>query len=198
MSYQESKQFQQGKTRAAYYQNALKESAQFRKTYKKRKGIIKAKEMPWEDSPQGLIKHVVNEKMNTRECALDMYQQLLPPGKPSGKHRHLAEEVFFVLEGKGYDLHWDVKFDCQDEYEWDWETEPKRFDWEEGDFVYIPPYSIHQHFNSDPDKPARFITATNRMLKALGLDWMEQVEPVPDHKKKGGKNSAKKRPSRRK
>lgn len=182
MSYQEKDKAQQGSAQASFYEQALKESAEFRQEYKTRKGIVKADEMPWEDSPQGKIKHVVNAKMNTRECALDMYQQFLDPGGCSGKHRHIAEEVFYVLEGKGYDLHWDVKFDCADEYIWDWETEPKKFEWEEGDFVYIPPYTMHQHFNADPTKPARFITATNRMLKALGVDWIEQVEPAPGYK----------------
>lgn len=184
MSYEESKKSKLGGENVTYYQEALLESANFREEYKKRQGIIKAEHLPWEDSPQGLIKHIVNKKMNTRECALDMYQQFLEPGGCSGKHRHLAEEVFFVLEGKGYDLHWDVKFDCVDKYEWDWETEPKKFEWEEGDFVYIPPYSIHQHVNADPNKPARFITATNRILKEMGFDWIEQVEPAPNWKGK--------------
>jgi quercetin dioxygenase-like cupin family protein len=202
MSYQEAEKVKQGKKSASYYQDTLKESAEFRKEYKKRKGIVKSTEMPWEETPQGHLKHVVNQKMNTRECALDLYQQFVDPGGCSGKHRHLAEEVFFVLEGKGYDLHWDAKFELTDKYNWDWETEPKRYEWEEGDFVYIPPYTMHQHFNADPDKPARFITATSRMLKPLGLDWIEQVEAAPDFKvkvkaakAKGGKSSAKKKKS---
>ena len=205
MSYQEAAKVKQGKKRASYYQDTLKESAEFRKEYKKRKGIVKATEMPWEETPQGHLKHVVNQKMNTRECALDLYQQLLNPGGCSGKHRHLAEEVFFVLEGKGYDLHWDVKFELTEKYNWDWEIEPKRYEWEEGDFVYIPPYTTHQHFNADPAQPARFITATSRMLKPLGLDWIEQVEAAPDFqaqvkqaKKKGVKTSVKKKTVRRK
>jgi len=182
MPYEEAKRASKGKAEASYYKEALQESAEFRRDYKKRKGVVKAEEMPWETTPQGRIKHVVNEKMNTRETALDMYIQLLPPGGRSGKHRHMAEEVFFVLEGKGYDLHWDFKFDCADEYSWDWEKEPKRFEWEEGDEVYIPPYTTHQHFNADPSKPARFITATNRAVKALGFNWIEQVENAPDYK----------------
>jgi len=184
MPYGEAEKAYQGDQRADYYQQALKESQEFRKDYKKRKGVIKSYEMPWEDSPQGRIKHIINEKMNTTECALDMYQQFFSPGGASGKHRHMSEEVFLVLEGKGYDLHWDVKFDCDEAYIWDWQKEPKRFDWEEGDFVYIPPYTTHQHFNSDPDKPARFVTATSRIIKALGFDWQEQVEPAPDYKGK--------------
>jgi quercetin dioxygenase-like cupin family protein len=184
MPYEESERSKQGRAQASFYQDALKESAKFRKGYKQRKGVVKAKEMPWEESPQGHLKHVVNEKMDTRECALNIYQQLLPPGGRSGKHRHLAEEVFFVLEGKGYDLHWDVQFDCADKFIWNWETEPKKFEWEEGDYVYIPPYSIHQHLNADPDKPARLISASNRALKLLGFDWQEQIEPAPDYRAK--------------
>ena len=165
-----------------YYARGLEKSRQFREEYGKRKSVVAAEEMPWENSPQGRIKHVVNEKMNTAECCIDMYQQLLPPGGQSGKHRHMAEEVFYVLEGKGYDLHWDPTFDCEEEYSWRWADEPKRYDWEEGDIVYIPPYAIHQHFNADSEKPARFITATNRIVKAIGFDWIDQVENAPDHK----------------
>jgi len=194
MPFEESKRANHGQATADFYKAALTESAEFRKEYKKRKGIVKSSEMPWEDSPQGRIKHVINEKMDTRECALDLYQQFLPPGGASGKHRHIAEEVFFVLQGKGYDLHWDVKFECTDEYHWDWETEPKRYEWEEGDFVYIPPYTAHQHFNADPSKPARFISATNRLIKALGYNWVEQVEPAPGYAPK--KSAARSKPAR--
>ena len=182
MPYEEAKRASKGNAQASHYKEALRESAQFREDYKKRKGVIKAEEMPWENTPQGRIKHVVNEKMNTRETALDMYIQFLPPGGRSGKHRHMAEEVLYVLEGKGYDQHWDFKFDCVDKYSWEWEKKPKKFEWEEGDYVYIPPYTTHQHFNADPAKPARFITATNRLVKALGFNWIEQVENAPDYK----------------
>ena len=182
MPYEESKKALLGEKKADFYKKALERSKEFREDYDKRKGVVKAEEMPWEDSPQGRIKHLIAEELNTRECALDIYQQLIHPGSSSGKHRHMSEEVFFVLEGKGYDLHWDVSFDCKDEYIWEWQQEPQKFEWEEGDFVYIPPYTIHQHFNADPDNPARIITATSRVIRALGFDWMEQVENAPNYK----------------
>ena len=184
MPYEEARRGEKKGAKVSYYEESLKESAKFREEYKKRKVVIKAGEMPWEDCPQGHIKHVVNQKMDTAECALDVYVQTLPPGGCSGKQRHMAEKVFFVLEGKGYDLHWDVNFELKDEYSWSWDETPKRFDWEEGDFVYIPPYTMHQHFNADSEKPARIIAATNRAVKFLGFDWLEQVEPAPDYKEK--------------
>lgn len=182
MPYEESRKASVGSKKNKHYSEELKNSKQFRAGYKKRPSVVKAEDMPWENSPQGRIKHVVNETMNTRECCIDAYIQVLQPGGSSGKHRHMAEEIFYVLEGKGYDLHWDMQFDCKDEFIWSWESEPKRFDWQEEDIVYVPPYAIHQHFNADKEKPARFISASNRIIKAMGFNWVDQVENAPDYK----------------
>ncbi len=159
-----------------FYEQAIKASEEFRKEYDSRMNVVKSSEMPLERSPDGLIKHIINEQMNTKECCLDIYMQFLEPGKASGKHRHLSEEVFYVVEGSGYDLHWDVKFDCHDVMEFEWETEPQRFEWAQGDFVYIPPYCAHKHFNSDPKNEARIIVINSRIVKPMGFDWFEQIE----------------------
>jgi len=182
MPYEEAKRAHMKGQRVTYDQDNLKGVAAFRADYKKRQDVIRAEEMPWEESPHGHIKHVVHEQMNTVEMALDIFIQTIPPGGSSGKRRQLAEVVFFVLEGKGYDLHWDVDFECKDAFVWKWEEKPKKFEWEEGDFVYVPPYTTYQHFNGDTEKPARILAATNRALKHLGFNWLEQVEPAPDYK----------------
>lgn len=154
-------------------------SAAFRKMYETLPNVVTADEMPWEKSADGLIKHLVHEKLNTRERCVEAYMQFLKPGERSGKHRHMWEEVIFVAEGSGYDLHWDLKFDCVDAYSWDWEAEPKRFEWTRGDFIYIPPFSIHQHFNADAAAEARLIVISNRIVKAMGFDWLDQLENAP-------------------
>ena len=159
-----------------FYSEAVKASQEFRKEYDARMNVVKSADMPLERSPDGLIKHIINERMNTKECCLDIYMQFLPPGGASGKHRHLSEEVFYVVEGSGYDLHWDVKFDCHDVMEFEWETEPQKFEWTQGDFVYIPPYCAHKHFNSDPNNEARIIVINSRIVKPMGFDWFEQLE----------------------
>jgi hypothetical protein len=86
------------------------------------------------------------------------------------------EEIIFVVEGAGYDLHWDLKFDCLEKFEWEWAPEPKRFEWKRGDFIYIPPFTNHQHFATDE---ARLIVISNRIVKDMGFDWFDQVEPAP-------------------
>jgi hypothetical protein len=84
----------------------------------------------------------------------------------------------FVAEGSGYDLHWDLKFDCLDAFAWDWNAEPKRFKWERGDFIYIPPFTIHQHVAA-PNVAARLIVISNRIVKEMGYDWFDQLESAP-------------------
>ena len=159
-----------------FYAKALEASQQFRTDYEGRLNVVKGAQMPFERSPDGLIKHIINEAMDTKECCIDIYMQFLPGGKASGKHRHLSEEIFFVVEGSGYDLHWDVRFDCDDKYEWSWDEEPKKLEWAQGDFVYIPPYCAHKHFNADPANEARIVVMNSRILKPMGFDWFEQLE----------------------
>jgi quercetin dioxygenase-like cupin family protein len=155
-------------------------SQDFRRAYEQRSNIVTAEDMPFERSADGLIKHLVHDRLNTRECCVEAYMQFLKPGEQSGKHRHMWEEVIFVAEGSGYDLHWDLKFDCIDAFEWDWETEPKKFEWARGDFIYIPPFTVHQHFNAaDATSEARLIVINNRIVKEMGFDWFDQLERAP-------------------
>ncbi len=57
----------------------------------------------------------------------------------------------------------------------------KRFEWEAGDVIYIPPMTIHQHFNGDARRPARLISCTNRIYKNSGLNDLEQIENAPEY-----------------
>src|SRR5262249_51377632 len=150
-------------------------SAALRKMYEQLPNVVSAEDMPWEKSADGLIKHLVHEKMDTRERCVEAYMQFLKPGERSGKHRHMWEEGLFVVEGSGYDLHWDLKFDCLDAFEWEWSAEPKKHEWTRGDFIYVPPFTIHQHFNAHATDEARLIVISNRMVKEMGFDWFDQI-----------------------
>lgn len=162
---------------ADFYAQALEASKQFRKEYITRKNVVKSHEMPMERTADGLIKHIIHEGLNTTECCIDVYMQFIDAGKATGTSRHLTEEVAFVIEGDGYDLHWDVNFHCADEFIWEWDKEPKKFEWGPGDFIYIPPYCAHKRFNSG-DGEARVVVMNSRMMKAMGFDWFDQLEPA--------------------
>ena len=186
MPLEESKHWRKGNRQASYYADDLKRAKEEKERDAAYPKAVKPEEMPWEDSPHGRLKHLAREGINSRIKDIDMYMQELPPGGSSGKHRHTAEELMFILEGRGYSLHWDVDFDFDEAYKWHTAEEPKRFDWEEGDLVYIPVNTVHQHFNSDPDKPARFISASNRIYKTLGWGDIEELEEAPQFEKKSG------------
>lgn len=163
---------------ADFYAQALEASRAFRKEYRERKNVVKAHEMPMERTADGLVKHIINEGMNTKECCIDIYMQFIPPNGSTGTSRHLSEEVAFVVEGEGYDLHYDVSFRCEDEFIWEWQKEPRKFEWGPGDFIYIPPYCAHKRCNSGTSE-ARVIVVNSRMMKAIGFDWFDQLEPAP-------------------
>ena len=110
----------------------LIKSEEFRKEYATRPNVVTAEEMPWERSPDGLIKHLIHRNMNTPELCFEAYMLFLKAGERSGKHRHMWEELAFVVEGAGYDLHWDMQFDCQDKFIWEWAAEPRKFEWKSG------------------------------------------------------------------
>ena len=181
MAWDESKSWLEGSAQGAYYQGLLDDAEQAPVRNSKRKKVIHPSDMPWEMARQGLLKHLINEQMNTRIETVDAYMQIIPAGSHSGRHRHLAEECVYVLEGKGYDLHQDCDVEITDTYHWKPQDEIKRYEWEAGDVIYIPPNTIHQHFNSDPNNPVRLISSTNRIFKYCGLNDMEQLDNAPEY-----------------
>ncbi len=181
MAWDESKVWNQGSAEGNFYQDLLDDATDKPVRDAKRKKVVKPADMPWEMAKQGLLKHLLNEQMNTRMETVDAYMQIIPGGSKSGKHRHLAEECLYVLEGQGYDLHQDCDVEITDTYHWKANDEIRRYEWKAGDVIYIPPNTIHQHFNADPEKPVRLISAINRIYKYCGLNDLEQIENAPEY-----------------
>ncbi len=126
--------------------------------------VVRTEEVPWENTQMGRIKFLVTPKRNCGLKAYDAFVQELPPGGSSGKHRHAAEEVHKILGGKGYDIHDGV-----------------RHDWDAEDMVCIPPYVTHQHFNSDPERPSRFVAFQSRWYAFIGHGGIEHLEDAPEY-----------------
>jgi len=123
--------------------------------------------LPWEDTRMGRIKYMVHPKLKDRFATLtmDVYIQEIPPGSRSGKHLHFAEEVHYILEGQGYDIQDGV-----------------RYDWEKDDMVAIPVLTTHQHFNADPDKPARFVSVMPSTYRFVGHGGIHHLEDAPEYR----------------
>jgi quercetin dioxygenase-like cupin family protein len=69
----------------------------------------------------------------------------LAPGGNSVRHRHTTEAYIYVVKGYGYSI---INYEGQPE---------ERVDWSEGMLFSPPVWSWHQHFNLDPDEPARYL-----------------------------------------
>lgn len=184
----EKDKWDKGTKEAAYYQEYLDESE---RNPLSQHGdgplnkVVKPEEMPWEETPQGVIKHVINEKMSEGldipVGGTDIYIQEIPPNEKSGKHRHMSEELVYIIEGEGYDLHWDPKAVIREEYDWEWPEDPQKFEYVEDDIVYVPPNTAHQHCNTS-DEPLRILCCQARVYTQLGMGMkdLEQLEPAPD------------------
>jgi len=94
--------------------------------------------------------------------------QEIPPASRSGRHRHLAEEQIFVINGRGYDIH-----------------EGERWNWQKGDLINIPSMVEHQHFNADPANPVLLLSSVPSTCSDLGLGGIEQLENAPEFDEKG-------------
>jgi quercetin dioxygenase-like cupin family protein len=178
--YEESDAHRVGKSGGTFYAQDLVSAREQRRLTADAPHIIRVEDQVWEDSPQGRLKHISHEKLSPHVTAVDAYIQELPPDGRSGKHRHMAEEFIFFLEGHGYSLHWDIDLaEWQDAFSWRAADVPQRFEWEAGDWMYIPANTIHQHFNADGEEPARFLSATSTIYKFLGWHDLEQLEDAP-------------------
>src|SRR6202521_1663396 len=132
MAWGESKAWMRGPASGKLYQPLIDEALELPARKAKRKKIVHPEEMPWEMSRQGLLKHLLNEGMNTRMETVDAYMLIIPPGSRSGKHRQLAEECLYVVEGRGYDLHQDYDVEITDTNHSEPQQEIKRYEWEGG------------------------------------------------------------------
>jgi quercetin dioxygenase-like cupin family protein len=75
----------------------------------------------------------------------------LEPGQSSNRHRHTYETVIYILEGEGYsDIH------------------GQRIPWKQGDALYVPVWSWHNHVNTGTGR-ARYLACENApILQNLG------------------------------
>ena len=180
MAWSEADAWLKGSRNQGLYGDLLEDAAQAPMRNAKRKKIVTPEDMPWEMARQGILKHLINEGMNTRMETVDAYMQIIPPGSRSGRHRHLAEECLYVVEGRGYDLHQDCDVEITDTYHWKPQAEIKRYEWEAGDVIYIPPNTIHQHFNASPDKPARALVMKPKpLIMFMNMLFQQTVIPRP-------------------
>ncbi len=130
------------------------------------KVVIRAKETSWEQGRQGLAQFLLWEGLwdSVGTPSWRIFVQLIK--KHSGKHIHQGGLGIFVIEGEGYTV-----------------VDGTRYDWEAGDLIVLPvkPGGCeHQHFNTDPNKPALWIAFIYQTMLNQSAAQFIQVADHPD------------------
>jgi uncharacterized RmlC-like cupin family protein len=172
----EPEAFNSGTRTADYYDDLLAKAGDEKFWKEMTSHVIASENQPWEYSKQGKLKWLFFEKNYPVRIGVDVYIQEVPAWGHSGKHVHSNEEVIYVLEGRGHDVHHDPIADIEDTYKWSWSEQSKRFEWTEGDVVYIPPVVAHQHFNDSTDKRCRLLSISSSLPRLLGFNTLQQLE----------------------
>jgi len=121
--------------------------------------LIKGAGVNFEKTPMGRVRYIIDPKTGFLMRVLSTLLAEISPGKRSGAHRHLYEEVNYVISGQGYSI-----------------IEDRRYDWAAGDVLCIPVFSWHQHFNTGAG-PARILVHHSRpLMENLGFMDVEQGE----------------------
>jgi len=121
--------------------------------------LMKEKDIRMEKTRMGHLAYVVDPKVGFRTRVLGSLLAEIPPGCHSGAHRHLYEEVNYILRGRGYSI-----------------IEDRKIEWKAGDALCIPVFGWHQHFNTG-EEPARFLVHHNRpFMENLGHMLVQQGE----------------------
>jgi gentisate 1,2-dioxygenase len=123
--------------------------------------IIRGRDLVWETSHHGKTAHISEpELLGSNVQTMVMFIEELAPGGKNGRHRHFSEALVYILEGRGYSI-----------------IDEVRYDWEKGDTLAVPMMAWHQHFNADSENPVQFLAATNQpLLRSMGLFQMEDAE----------------------
>ncbi len=96
------------------------------------------------------------------------FVELLPGGSNHG-HGHQNEATFYILDGKGYEVHDGV-----------------RYDWEKDDLVIVHNDSVHRHFNaSATERALAIVIKAKAAWMYLGLTQQGRAGPLEQPERYG-------------
>ncbi len=125
--------------------------------------VRKAKELSFVDGPQAYSRHYIEPKDGVTQLFHFHLEEYAPGGK-SQKHGHVNEAAFYILDGEGYEIHDNV-----------------RYDWKAGDIAIVHNNCVHQHFNASDTKPARaLVLKTKPMYLFMNMLFQKTVEKRSD------------------
>ena len=116
-------------------------------------------DLAFEPTAMGRIAYMVDPRLGFQSKALAVVMAEVPPGRRSGAHRHLYDEIDLVVSGRGKVI-----------------VEDSEYEFDPLDVISIPGFSWHQYFNTGAE-PLRILAINTRLaLENLGLSLTHQGE----------------------
>ena len=131
--------------------------------------VVRLADTPQELMRQGYLRYYLDAGRRVLDTPLQNWSVFTHEvRKISGKHRHQGGLIIYVIDGNGYSV-----------------VDGVRYDWEKGDLVLLPLREKgveHQHFNSNPEKPALWIAFIHSPMRDYVASEMTQTEVSPEYK----------------
>jgi mannose-6-phosphate isomerase-like protein (cupin superfamily) len=97
--------------------------------------VYHSKDWSWKGGPTYFHKRIIAPESLKIAQSIETHIDVFAPGGTHGQeHGHMNSAVFFILKGRGHDVH-----------------DGKRYDWEAGDACIVECACVHQHVADDPD-----------------------------------------------
>ncbi len=94
---------------------------------------------------------------------VQVHFEQFPPRSSNHGHGHQNEAAFYILEGSGYEIHDD-----------------ERYDWREGDLVLVHTDSVHRHFNPYGELATVLVMKAKCAWMYLGLLQQGRSGPIEE------------------
>jgi quercetin dioxygenase-like cupin family protein len=149
-----------------WYEKLIEAMQEWRRRAETGLVVIRGKEIPWWQNRQGRVRYFLLPpyKTDTALQTIAVFERII--FSHSGMHRHQGGLAIYVLDGEGYST-----------------LDGERFDWATGDLLLLPikPGGVaHQHFNRDPDRPARWLAFIPMAFQEYLGSELVQLKVSPD------------------
>ena len=134
--------------------------------------VYHAKDWKWKGGPQNYGKKIINPQSVKVAQSIETHIDVYAPGGHGQKHGHMNSAVFFVLKGRGHDVH-----------------DGRRIDWEAGDALIVENACVHQHFNDDPDGETIVLVMKAKPLFLFMHLLFQKVVQMPPNEPVPGRES---------
>jgi len=130
--------------------------------------VVSTADMKWKGGPQAYGKHAINPANGQIAQSIETHMHVFAPGGYAQNHGHMNTATFYVLRGKGYDIH-----------------DGERIEFEAGDMLLVEASCVHQHFNaSDEEDLAVVVMKAKPLFLFMHMLFQKTVklppsDPVP-------------------